>query len=97
MAKPSTNKWSSELGTEEAVDSESTTLYNKSESVVRLRSLRSATVKYTGLVTGKQYEWEKAGSVVEVDSLDSETLLAKRTKSSCCGNPNGTPIFELVI
>ena len=78
------------------VDSESVLPYNK-EITVSLTSLLDARLVYTGQVTGQQYEWKKAGSVVEVNAYDSEILLAKRIgKDSCCGNStDGQPIFQI--
>lgn len=81
------------------VDSVSNTLYNSSNSVgVKLRSLYDARLEYTGLVTGKQYTWNKAGSIVEVSAEDSEILLAKRIGGKlCCGNSRDTNrLFELI-
>jgi len=78
------------------VDSESVLPYNK-EITVSLTSLLDARLEYTGLVTGKQYVWAKAGSTIEVSEYDSEILLAKRIGgNSCCGgSKDGTPIFQI--
>ena len=77
------------------VDSESTMVYN---STVKLRSLVSARLEYTGQVTGKLYVWEQAGSIVEVDESDSGILLAKRRNNKrCCGNSkDGQALFEIL-
>ena len=84
-----------ELPPEVKVDSEPILPYNK-EIKVRLVSLLDARLVYTGQVTGKQYEWIKAGSVIEVDAEDSKILLAKRIYGTCCGNsPDGTPLFQI--
>lgn len=111
MAKPSTNNRTGELAAgggnvhadypsveEIKVDSESTMTYNERDTVF-LRSVYDARLEYTGQITGKQYIWNKAGSVVEVDAEDSKILLAKRIGiKSCCGNSKGgKPLFELVI
>lgn len=81
------------------VDSESNVLYNKSKVSVKIRSLYDARLEYTGQVSGKQYLWNKAGSVVEVDVEDSEILLAKHIGGRlCCGNSQDmNRIFELVF
>jgi hypothetical protein len=81
------------------VDSESNVLYNKSNVSVNIRSLYDARLEYTGQVSGKQYLWNKAGSVVEVDVEDSEILLAKHIGGQlCCGNSQDmNRIFELVF
>ena len=78
------------------VDSESVLPYNE-VITVSITSLLDARLVYTGQVTGQQYEWKKAGSVVEVSVEDSEILLAKRIgRDSCCGNStDGQAIFQL--
>ena len=77
------------------VDSESVLPYNN-EVKVSLTSLLDARLVYTGQVTGQQYVWNKAGSIVEVDAEDSKILLAKRIYGSCCGNSiDGQPIFQI--
>jgi len=50
-----------------------------------------------GLVTGNIYEWNGAGSVVEVDEQDAEELLKKRTRpcQTCSGSLVETPYFEI--
>ena len=104
MGQPSGNRSTSKLsdgefegatGLKLKVDSEPILPYNK-EIKVRLVSLLDARLVYTGQVTGKQYEWIKAGSVIEVDAEDSKILLAKRIYGTCCGNsPDGTPLFQI--
>lgn len=81
------------------VDSESKVPYTKSNVSVKIRSLYDARLEYTGQVSGKQYLWNKAGSVVEVDVEDSEILLAKHIGGQlCCGNSQDmNRIFELVF
>ena len=104
MGQPSGNRSTGKLNyygdldkipPEVKVDSEPILPYNK-EIKVRLVSLLDARLVYTGQVTGKQYEWIKAGSVIEVDAEDSKILLAKRIYGTCCGNsPDGTPLFQI--
>ena len=82
------------------VDSESNQAYTKEVTeakTIKLQSRYDARLRYEGQVTGKLYTWNKAGDVVEVDSLDSEYLLAKRVGAKpCCGNSRGgNPIFEI--
>jgi hypothetical protein len=81
------------------VDSESNVPYTKSTVSVKIRSLLDASLEYTGQVSGKQYRWNKAGSVVLVDAEDSEILLAKRIGGKlCCGNhPDTNRIFEIAL
>ena len=105
MDKSSRNNKSGEVGQvasagyppEIQVDSESIVTYNKSTMSVKIRSLLDARLEYTGQVSGKQYLWNKAGSVVLVDVEDSEILLAKHIGGRlCCGNSQDTnSIFEI--
>lgn len=55
-------------------------------------------VKATGSVSGKQYEWAKAGAVVDVLIEDVPDMLKKRLGGkSCCGaRSDGNFIFELI-
>jgi hypothetical protein len=88
-----------EMSPEVKVDSESNVPYTKNTVSVKIRSLLDASLEYTGQVSGKQYRWNKAGSVVLVDAEDSEILLAKRIGGKlCCGNhPDTNRIFEIAL
>ena len=46
-------------------------------------------------MSGKRYEWERAGAVVEVDSEDAPGLLEKRLgdKICCGGSPDNLKVF----
>jgi hypothetical protein len=102
MAKPGSNyspsNLTEELNQQVSVDSESNTPYNYESELVTLRSLYDGRLLYTGQVTGKQYCWDKAGSMVEVSEDDALYLLEKRQgKRPCCGNlRDGTALFEKV-
>jgi hypothetical protein len=49
-----------------------------------------------GAVTGKTYQFNRGGSVVEVDRRDVENMLTKgRNTTSCCGSIS-SPYFEIV-
>lgn len=65
---------------------------------VKLVLLQPSSVRAIGSVTGTEYFWSGAGSIVEVDAEDADELLKKRTYN--CGNcPNSSspsPYFELV-
>jgi hypothetical protein len=76
-----------------AVEEEPEVSYN---SIVKLQSLLDAHVHYDGLVTGKHYEWMRAGSVVAVDAQDAPALLKKRIKAQSCCNSSDNAIFEIV-
>ena len=108
MAKPSTNNSTSvlepafsgyaEVVPETQVDSESEIPYTEVVSKVFIQSLHDARLVYTGQVTGQQYIWNTAGSIVEVDTEDSILLLAKRIYGTCCGNSkDGTAIFRIAV
>ena len=62
-----------------------------------VQSLYDAHLKYTGAVSGKEYEWSRAGATVMVLAEDVSVLLEKRIGSrSCCGaRQGGNKIFEL--
>ena len=60
---------------------------------VKLQLNIDAHATYTGQVTGKQYEWARAGSIAVVDSLDAAYLLEKRIKSQSCCNGSDVAVF----
>lgn len=63
---------------------------------VLVQSLIEAHLTYTGRVSGKQYEWLKAGNTVLVLEEDVPELISKRLGGNpCCGNPVGNKIFEV--
>lgn len=65
---------------------------------IRVQSLVDAHFKYTGRVSGKLYEWPKAGSIVAVQEEDVSDLLSKRLGArSCCGGEDTNKIFQLAI
>ena len=62
---------------------------------VQIQSLVDAHSIYIGLVSGKQYDWMKAGDIVSVLSEDAPDLLIKRRlKKSCCGSGQNQ-IFQI--
>jgi hypothetical protein len=62
-------------------------------STVSITSLMDARVLITGTVTGKQYVFSKAGTVVEVDKLDADEILNKKRGRVCCGKAGN--LFQL--
>lgn len=70
------------------------TTINKELAVV---SLYDSRLIYRGDVSGKRYEWGRAGAVVMVLSEDVPPLLEKRIGNrSCCGaRQGGNKVFEL--
>ena len=99
MDKSSGNSSTSELKRGLQVDSESNLTYNDAINGVKLESLLSARLEYTGQVSGKQYIWNKAGSIVLVDVEDSVILLAKHIGNEmCCGNSRDiNKIFQVAV
>mgnify|MGYP001606121408 CR=1 FL=1 len=66
-----------------------TTADSKINNEVKIQSLIDAHIIYSGQVSGRQYEWQKSGSIVNVDEQDVSDLLSKHGKKSCCGRePN---------
>lgn len=63
---------------------------------VSIRLLIDAKVKVTGTVTGNEYVFPKAGSIIKVDIRDKDEILNKKRGRSCCGGVSGKAIFELV-
>ena len=67
--------------------------YTKS-TTIDIVSCIDATVKITGTVTGQQYVFAKAGTVLAVDIQDADELLNKKKGRACCGGNSGTHIFQ---
>ena len=63
---------------------------------VSIRSLIDGKAKVTGTVTGNEYIFNRAGSVVLVDTRDKDEILNKKRGRSCCGGNSGKHLFELV-
>ena len=81
------------ISREVAVEQPAPKTYNSS---VKLQSLRDAHIQYTGQVSGKSYEWIRAGSIQVVDTLDAPYLLDKRIKTQSCCSGSDMPIFQTV-
>jgi len=52
-------------------------------------------LKIRGSVTGNEYFFRGAGSVVDVDERDVSKLLEKKRNNSCCSGMLGQPYFGL--
>lgn len=65
---------------------------------VQVTLLIDSNVVVTGSVSGERYVFKGAGSVVDVDIRDVESLLEKRQgeKQCCGGTGNGNKVFELL-
>jgi hypothetical protein len=62
---------------------------------INVQSLIDGSIIYSGRESGKQYRWEKAGAIVEVDEQDVPDLLKRRLgKKTCCGGGTNL-IFQL--
>jgi len=60
----------------------------------RIQSLIDSHLVYNGQVSGRHYEWMRAGAIVDVDEQDVPELLGKQMNKSCCGQGNKL-IFQL--
>jgi hypothetical protein len=84
------------LGTKEVIVEQPTPKVYNSPSV-KLQSLMDARLHYTGEVTKRQYVWDRAGSIMEVDSKDALYLLSKRIKTqSCCSGSSDVAVFQKI-
>jgi hypothetical protein len=63
--------------------------------LVRLVLLKAVTLKATGKITGNEYNFNGAGSQVDVDEKDVEHFLSRVARSCCSGN-TFSPYFEIV-
>lgn len=64
-------------------------------STINIQSLVDAHSIYYGKVSGRQYDWMKAGDIVQVLSEDVPDLLSKQhKKKSCCGSGQNQ-IFQI--
>ena len=63
----------------------------------KIVSCIDAKIKITGRYSGREYLFERAGSVVDVDQIDVDFLLEKRQgERQCCGGTDkGNKIFAL--
>lgn len=65
--------------------------------VVEIQSLIDAHLVYAGRISGKQYEWKRAGDIVSILEEDVPELLEKRLgKKTCCGNGENR-IFQIAL
>lgn len=78
---------------DEPIDNSPSVAYNQGNAVSRtsLQLKFPAQVTRIGLVSGEQYVWDKAGSIVSVLTEDVEQLLQLKVgDGACCG---GSPNF----
>ena len=81
------------LGIEREVVVEQVTATPYNSPSVKLQLNIDAHASYDGRISGKHYEWARAGSIVAVDSLDAPYLLEKRIKSQSCCNGSDVAVF----
>lgn len=62
---------------------------------VDIVSLLDARIIVTGTVTGRRYEFARAGAVVSVDVKDKDELLNKKKGRACCGGDSYGNVFQL--
>ena len=69
----------------------------KKPTVVAVRLLKNVRYKIRG-VSGKEYVFNGAGSVLSIDSEDVDLLMKKNENrpNSCCGGVSPSKVFELV-
>lgn len=65
-------------------------------STRQVRSLMDARIRMIGSYSGREYVFQQAGSVVDVETEDVESLLKRRQSKGCCGGGGSGAIFELV-
>lgn len=63
---------------------------------MKLELCKNVILKITGAVTGKQYVFPGAGSIVDVDEEDAEIMLTKKSGHPCCTGGSPTPYFRKV-
>lgn len=63
---------------------------------VRLQLMIDAHAHYDGKVSGRHYEWQRAGSVTPVQAEDAPYLLERRIKAQSCCNQSDNPVFQVV-
>lgn len=63
----------------------------------KMRLMIDANVSLIGLYSGRNYKFNGAGSVIDVDERDVEWLLERRQgERQCCGgSATGNVVFEL--
>jgi hypothetical protein len=77
------------------VEQSASTPYNSTS--VKLQLCIDAHAIYNGEVSGRHYEWARAGSVVVVDALDAPKLLEKRIKAQSCCSGSDNPVFQIIV
>lgn len=97
MAKRSESHISSVIKTDGIANSDAIS-YTTVEQSVKIVNKFPATISLKGLITGKLYVWNGAGTVIEVDSRDVDDLLTKKIgETACCGQTQrGNILFEKV-
>ncbi len=87
---------SGKLSTSKSTSKTSAKKSNTSKSSsVTVRLLKNTRYKITG-ISGKNYVFDGAGSVLQVDSEDVDLLMKKNENrpNSCCGGASPSKIFE---
>jgi len=64
-------------------------------SDVKIRLRIDSNYKVTGKISGREYLFAGAGSVLDVDERDVEWILTLRRGKGCCGGGGANAIFEL--
>src|SRR3990167_673601 len=77
------------------IEKEKTKAYTSKSDTVSIVSLIDARILITGTVTGNQYVFDGAGTVVAVDTRDKDEILNKKRGRACCGGQSGKNLFQL--
>ena len=80
--------------TQEQVEESPAPVTIKKEVLVRSRI--EARLHYMGQISGKSYEWQKAGQAIPVLDEDVPDLLGKRLGGKNCCGAGENIIFEIV-
>lgn len=65
-------------------------------SFTKMVSALEAKTYVTGKYSGREYLFDGAGSIQDVDNRDVDWLLEKRQGKACCGGGDGAQLFYVV-
>lgn len=63
---------------------------------MKLQLCKSIVLIINGPITGKEYVFNGAGSIVKVDDVDGEIMKNKKSNQPCCGGGGPTNYFQVV-
>ena len=62
---------------------------------IRIVLQKNVNFRCVGAVTGQEYYFPGAGSILEIDYRDVEALLNRPISKSCCGGAPDSPYFVM--